>query len=113
MHIADELKNGIKLMLCIQDLDTPAFELKAYIHNDNVPQSEWVYVVTPVGQPQLAKMIIDPNNGLTVELYNESSIMTDRLTVHGKANLHNTAEIIVEYLKKPSVFDRYRHADRT
>lgn len=113
MHISDELKNGIKLMLTIQELDSPEFELKAYIHNDTVPQSEWVYVVTPVGMPQFAKMIIDPWNSLTVELHNEREIMCDRLTVHDGTDLVDTAKIIVEYLKNPSVFDRYKNADRS
>jgi hypothetical protein len=112
MHISEELKNGIKLMLNLQELDSPAFELKAYIEELPYPALKWVYVITPVGLPQMAKLIIDPFDSLTVELYSETIIMTDRLTVHDNADLHKTAEMIVSYLKNPSAFDRFKNADR-
>lgn len=113
MHISDELRNGIKLMLNFEDLDSPEFELKAYIHNENVPQSEWMYVITPVGLPQMAKLVIDPFSSLTVELYNEKEVMSDRLTIHDGVDLMDTAKLIVDYLKNPTAFDRYKNADRS
>lgn len=113
MHISDELRNGIKLMLNFEDLDSPEFELKAYIHNEKVPQSEWMYVITPVGLPQMAKLVIDPFSSLTVELYNEKEVMSDRLTIHDGVDLMDTAKLIVDYLKNPTAFDRYKNADRS
>lgn len=113
MHISEELQNGIKLMMCIQDLDTPAFELKAYIDELAVKAAIWKYVVTPVGLGQEAKLIVDPFNSLTVELYDAGSVLIDILHIHGTPDLPATAEVIVAFLKNPKVFDRYKNAHRS
>lgn len=113
MHIDEELNNGIKLMQCIHDLDNKNFELKAFIEELRFPGLVWVYVVTPVGLPQQAKMIIAPGEGLTVELHNKDGKVTDKLTLHDPVDHWKTAELIIGYLKSPSTFDRYKNADRT
>lgn len=113
MHIAEELANGIKLMQCIQDLDNKNFELKAFIEEPRFQGLLWIYVVTPVGLPQQAKLIIAPGEGLSVELHNEEGKVTDKLTLHDPVDHWKTAELIVGYLKSPSIFDRYKNADRS